>query len=585
MSRRDSVTEDAVALFEQRMVAAFGMGSEEREDEHARGPVSLAYLRNAVALIERSGINEKIAQWERESRTSMAGRKRIIPLAAILPIMLLHIQMGRGVVYWDIATTLHRRFGAKHFELLGIPNEPSDKKDWYHRFWRGLKQILNHIDPYPLPLDGKLEAEDYKARLAHITNGDGKTKHLRNLDRIDWLCNELVLASARTMPAEFLRRYQGNCAVDASLVPIRGAQNPTNPALKRSNPDPYSGRYRRGGDHDGKGATTDEPGYEVETATTVWNRPYESDLFPSVVTAVGFHRPGAIVGHGMKLIERHKAAFNLDRFLLMVDRAYNNGVVETFHIPARKAGVELVIDYQVVDLGLQGHYADLILVDGNWHVRSMPDHLINATEDLATLENNKANYKEAAYEAEEATLRARINNRGAYRMIAKGRPDFDGYQRFTYPVDSPIPHTPLNDKQSIMIPMMVPETTKPSKKPGGKPRRLQPIKHLQRFAYKSEEWASYYGMRNLVESSNSRFKDPEHERLGDPAKRSGRGFAFHYLASSLAIASFNLRSIAAFITKLRDKAVEKPIRTRRRKDKHAQPLTRPAHARALAPPG
>src|SRR5664279_577895 len=191
----------------------------------------------------------------------------------------------------------------------------------------------------------------------------------------------------------------------------------------------------RGDNHDGKGAKTDIAGYEVEAATTVWNRPSESELFPSVVTAISFHNPGKLVGHGMKLIERHKAAFGLDRFLVMADRAYNNSRVETFHIPVRKAGVELVIDYD------QKH----------------------------------------------AALLARLHNRSAYRMIAKGLPDLDGYQRFTYPTGSPVPHAPLNGKNSIMIPLMIPETIIKSEKPGGKSRRLQPLKHLQRFAYKSEE--------------------------------------------------------------------------------------------------
>jgi hypothetical protein len=184
----------------------------------------------------------------------------------------------------------------------------------------------------------------------------------------------------------------------------------------------------------------------------------------------------------MKLIERHKAAFGLDRFLVMADRAYNNSRVETFHIPVRKAGVELVIDYD------QKH----------------------------------------------AALLARPHNRSAYRMIAKGLPDLDGYQRFTY---------------------------------------------------KSEEWASYYGMRNLVEASNSRFKDANREDLGNRGKRSGRGFSSNYLVTALAISSFNLRSIATFILKLRDKAIEKPLRTRRRKDENERPLARLVTTRAAAPPG
>ncbi|QYH34591.1 hypothetical protein [Salinibacterium sp. M195] len=567
------------------MFDTFGMGSEERDDEHALGPVSLAYLRNSIALIENSGINDKIMEWDDGARTSMAGRKRVLPLTATLPIMLLHIQMGRGVVYLDIANTLHRGFGAKHFEMLGIPNQPSDKMDWYHRFWHGLKRVINHIDPYPFPLDGRMKAGEYAERLKAITQGESKDEHERNIERIDWLCNQLVLASARTMPKEFLRQYQGNCAIDASLIAVQGRQNPTNPELNRSNPDPFSGRYRRGGKHDGKGAKTDVAGYEVETATTVWSRPSESELFPSVVTAISFHKPGQLVGHGMKLIERHKAAFDLDRFLVMADRAYNHSRVETFHIPARKAGVELVIDYRSKDLGLQGAYADLYLVDGNWHVRSMPHKLTDATKDLVELEKSRSEFERAVYNQKRATLLARLKNRSAYRVIAKGLPDLDGYQRFTYPTESPVPLAPLDGKKSIVIPLLIPERTFEAKEPGGKSRVLQPLKHLQRFAYMSEEWASYYGMRNLVEASNSRFKDANQEDLGNTKKRSGRGFSSNYLVTALAISSFNLRSIAAFILKLRDKAVEKPIRARRRKDENKRPLARLVTAQAAAPPG
>ena len=465
MSEKDF---DAAALFERRMLDTFGMDSEEYQDERARGPVSTAYLLNAIALVEKSGINTQIVEWENEARKSTAGRTRILPLTAILPIMLLHIQMGQGVVYGDIATTLHRRFKLKHFELLGIPNVSSDKTDWYHRFWRGLNRIISLIDPYPLPLNGKMEPGEYKARIERILKGDGKTQHQRNMKRIDWLCNQIVLTTANEMPAEFLERYKGNISIDASLVPIAGTPNPTNPELKKSNIDPFSERYRRGGSHKGKGAKTDKAGYEIETATMVWNRPYESLAFPSLVTAVGFHQPGRLIGAGMKLIDRHKCAYNLRRFLVIVDRAYNNSKVETFHIPARKAGVELVIKYRKPDLGLQGHYEDLILVDGNWHVRSMPEDLIYATADLVELKNKKSEMTAEKYQEEKQKLRARISNRTAYRMIAKGLPDADGYQRFSYPTGSPVPHAPLNGHAAITIPLMIPETIAPPRRPGGK---------------------------------------------------------------------------------------------------------------------
>lgn len=361
--------------------------------------------------------------------------------------------------------------------------------------------------------------------------------------------------------------------------------NDTNPKYDRRNPDSFAGRYRRGGDHDGKGATTDVPGYEVETATMAWNRPQESNLFPSLITAIGFHRPGALVGHGMALIHRQKATFELSRFLVMADRAYNGGKIHTFHIPARKAGGELVIDYKDEDLGIQGHYRDLKVVDGSWYVASIPDELVEATWELRLLDRDRANLSAEKFNEERSTLLARVRNRELYRMVPKGLPDHEGYQRFTYPRDTPVPHESHDGATSITIPILVPETEAPARKPGGKKRKLQPIKHLQKFPYMSDDWFAHYGMRNLVESSNSRFKDPAHEALGNPRRRSGRGFAFQYLATALSIVSFNLRAIASFMLKLRNRAVEKPIRTRRRKGPDGWPLARPVNVATLAPPG
>ena len=77
----------------------------------------------------------------------------------------------------------------------------------------------------------------------------------------------------------------------------------------------------------------------------------------------------------------------------------------------------------------------------------------------------------------------------------------------------------------------------------------------------------------------------EHEDLANRKKRSGRGFTFHYLVAALAIASSNLRAIAAFFKKLFKKAVKKMPRLRHRKDELIRPLSRPSHTRTPASPG
>lgn len=114
-------------------------------------------------------------------------------------------------------------------------------------------------------------------------------------------------------------------------------------------------------------------------------------------------------------------------------------------------------------------------------------------------------------------------------------------------------------------------------------RLLQPIKHLQILPHTGVEWREYRGMRSLVETSNSRFKDPDHEDLGNIDKRSGRGFATQYLVSAHSVASFNLPAIAAPMLKLRDMAVKTRIRQRRRKDENMVPLARPSEIKSVDP--
>jgi hypothetical protein len=215
---------------------------------------------------------------------------------------------------------------------------------------------------------------------------EAKTKSQRNMERVDWVCNALLEASVRTLPEDIWKKYKGNISIDATRGDISGRPNPADVTRKRTNPDPLSGRYMRQGSHGGTGAKTDVAAYELETAVMAWNTPDEKTSFPSLVTAVSFHRPGELSGHGVKLIKRHQQ-LGFHRILVMADRAYNGEDIKNFHIPARLLGCDLVIDYKKTDLGVKGYYENLILVDGNWHVNWMPKELIDATDALPKLEN------------------------------------------------------------------------------------------------------------------------------------------------------------------------------------------------------
>lgn len=99
----------------------------------------------------------------------------------------------------------------------------------------------------------------------------------------------------------------------------------------------------------------------------------------------------------------------------------------------------------------------------------------------------------------------------------------------------------------------------------------------------SAEHQAFYGMCSLIESSHKTLKDRGHEDIANPGKRSGRGFAFHYVAAALAAATTNLRKIASFFVQDYERSIEPKRRTRRRKTLTGMPLAR-TEPPAAAPP-
>jgi len=579
-------TNDA-ALLEQRMQSTFGMTRLDYTRERARGPVSRAYLNNAIRIVDSSGVVTKLTEWRRTRLKSNAGVKPTIPFRAVLVLFVLHVQLGYGINYHRIAETLDVHFRAEEFALLGIRNLAGDHTDWYQRLWRSANRMMALIDPYPGPRNKRLKPKAYAKLLAKQAKPKALRKSERNLERLDWLCEQLLHASVRMLPADIWAKYHGNIAIDATLIPGTGRPNPTDPTMRRGNADSHSGRYRREGSHGGLGAKTDKAGYELEISVMVWDKPGQNMVFPSLITSVGFHRPGEIIGHGAKLVDSHQR-LGFTSGLVIVDRAYNGEKARNFQIPVRLRGCELVIDYKKNDLGLQNQWKDLILVDGNWYVTYMPQKLIDATKNYNTREANPLDPKKPRRILDKKTYKTYLENRTAYRMKPKGLPDKDGFQRFLYPAPGSYmaidrasgkrvarPSTPV----SVTIPLDAGAPAERNRDP-----RLA-VKHLQKFAYRSEEHRKHFGMRSLVESANKTLKGKNFEDLANVSKRSGRGFAFNYLAATLAAVSANLRKTYDFFVKAAERDLgEKLSRERRRKEATGTPLSPHSTLPALAPP-
>ncbi|MFC9559870.1 hypothetical protein [Agromyces sp. NPDC056965] len=598
---------------EQRMQAAFGRSLEDFDRETAVEALPKVYVELAYKVVMASEAPTMIAAWKTEARRSNAGAKPLVSIEAVLVLFVAHALAGKPLTYIELAKSLRHRLQHDQRTTLGISHKRGTDAQWYDRMWAAVNRLVALIDPYPGPRNVKLKGDAWSGHLATTKRPDYVENSKRMLDRFDDLTNGLLRASIALLPQDVWRQYDGNMVIDATKVIIPGTPNSASENGNRSNPDPFSGRYRRGGKHDGQGASTDVAAYELETACTMWNEPGENERFPTLVTAVSMHRPGRLVGHAARLIDQHKK-LGYDRFLLAVDRAYNGEKIENFHVPARLAGAELVLEYKKTDLGLQGWFEDLILVDGNWYVNWMPVDLIEAGRQLRILEDSvaashgaltvlsHAKGKQAPLEqiaAHESHIKdsaARciqltklIQNRNRYRMKEHGQVDSDGAQRFRYPdpARSLVTPTPLSNRASLTIPMLVPDqdapkhltslATNPLRKPKKRSadrRKPQPLKHVQKYAHQTPEWKKFMGMRSLVEASNRLLKKSTKFNIEDPDLRSGRGYAFTYLATALAVVAENVLRIKSFFKADAKRQDAPKTRARRRLDPQGNPLPR-----------
>jgi len=580
-------TEDPEKLLTRRMLETFGVASSEEltRERIKYGPMSKAYLGLAARIVDSSGVVARLDEWDAARRKSGAGRKPTIPYRAVLILLLIHIQMGLGANYQEIANTLQYRFDAEHRSILGITDAVTSRTGWYQRMRRSTVNLLNLMDPYPSRRNKRLDQAEFAEQRNKWDSVEGRLATKIAMVKLDWMCEQLVHATVRMLPADIWARYKGNIAIDATKLEIAGRPNSPDVRRKRTNADPFAERYRREGNHNGEGAKTDVAAYELENAVMVWNNPGERHLFPSLTLAVTFHQPGRLVGHGLRLVESVER-LGVRPGMIMADRAYNGEQAKNFQIPVRLKGWKLAIDYKKDDLGIQSEYKDLILVEGTWYVATMPENLIEGMKAIRS-EVEDPDTGEKRTLIDEQALQTLLKNRKPYRMLPKGRPDADGYQRYSYP--RPGTYIAYDRGSKKMITPSTPGTiTIPidaGTPPKGKKRKENPpaVKYRQEFPYMSPEHQAFYGMRSLVESSHKMLKEAGREDIANKRKRSGRGYAFHYLAAALAAASTNLRKIESFFVQDYERSVEPKHRVRRRKTLTGTALARTATT-ATAPP-
>ncbi|WP_207455453.1 hypothetical protein [Desertivibrio insolitus] len=500
-------------------------------------PFDNTLVRQAAETIRLSGAAALLEQWRVEDGGQSRGRKPAIAPATALTLMLMHVRSGDGILYTVMSDTIAHRLTDEQCRLIGLNRGDGQQTDWYHRLHRAVNRLMRLVDAFPGPRYNILKDEGaYEKVLAARDVEDCAKKAVR----ADLLMNAIVQGSVETLPKALRARFVGNTAIDASFIAMHGREgNPssseTSKPRKSVNYD--AGWYRREGNHDGDGEKRREKlkwGLELETMTMVRNTPDADAEFPLLTLAIGCHKPGMIRGAAKRMIDSYLArGYNPGHIL--GDRAYLPGAkAEELQLPLNHAGFTTVFDYGKDQLGRKEQFKDVILVEGQWYLATMPKTLVNARK---VFENTRFS-SPAATAAAEKLLVNQLREREQYRLLRKGRVRPNGSQQFSYPdPNSVIAYDEITGEikanasaRTIVIPSEV------------------GAKYSQKYVHKSDKWQRWYGLRNTVESSYSHMKDSTKEDLENSAKRRSRGNTFAYLAAALIVAAANIRKIIAFRT-------------------------------------
>jgi hypothetical protein len=293
---------------------------------------------------------------------------------------------------------------------------------------------------------------------------------------------------------------------------------------------------------------------------------------PTLVLGMApLRKPGTRIGHSAVRALADIARRGHPAHLLAGDRAYTQCKPEDFQLPARSLGYQLVLDYKIDQLGLQGTHQGMILVDGSFYCPAMSEPLINATKDFRD------------GKIDEATHRARIAERQRLAIRAKSQPDDDGHLRVMCPAANPAPQVrcqlkPKSEggngevRNRILVTDIL--ATHPPKICIQGSITLPPdagAKFRQAFAHETGEWhRAYATLRNSNEGMNGFIKDGAREAVDDPERRRIRGVAAQSVLVSFQFFAANIRKVNEFLA--RNSSDEKKVRKLRTRRK-TKPLT------------
>jgi hypothetical protein len=551
-------------------------------------PVTLDDVKLADVRVRATGVLEKLQQWRHDDAGTpgVGGRPAILNDRIILICLLILVTEKTPQWISEISNLLAFRLTPDARAYLGLPagsdspgaQSPEEKKRWYNNTRNTFQRMLKPMDPYPQ----RRALLDLDARKCALDNLDTTRVGICKT-RLDWFSNAFLQMSFM-MQTRAVRRADMtvNISFDQTYVAPVGLGSYTAEsdeakraiAAKEDTPttaaerkalnkllgergvlEVHAGFYVTNAEKrdapDKASSTEMKWGWAANVAVRVTADPSKPAPFPLIVMALTLSIPGIDVTEEAVLLMESVASYGHTPGYAAADNQYwANSTLDRLHRPGLKTGFQPLTRYRINRLGVKGGHAGAQQIEGAHYCPAMPDALKTASQDVS-----KALIDDATY-------RARINERSHFVLRNKERPAEDGSVPKMCPAHGPgatvtCPLRPAHPNSSKKSKPAILQRNLPAK-PGPictqtsvKFTGDEDMRYGQALTYGTQEHEDMITTaRNSAEGTFGQLRNAGHENLSSAARRSSRGYAAAQVFVTLLLVAFNMRRIAAFQSQL-----------------------------------
>ncbi|MHB1488742.1 MAG: hypothetical protein ACYCS7_14320 [Acidimicrobiales bacterium] len=387
------------------------------------------------------------------------------------------------------------------------------------------------IDPTPVPSFRDVAEDERAAHLEDVRAGiDAEAK--------DALLHRVIDSLIEQSVPEAYKSASSSLAIDWTDHETWSRPRAKDDPQPANDPDASWGHAKR----NAPGAK-DCPffGYYAQVATMVSDEVGPS--VPELVRRIAFETPRLDPAGVMAKTLLRLGAEGVTLGDVLADCGYSNRDPNTFAVPLRSAGADLVMDLHPADRGRRGIFEGTVLANGCLFCPATPA-TPSALFDVGPLRRGATTEEVAAHDARCAEL-------AYYRFSALSAPDHDGYQRVMCPATAGKVRCPLKPA-SLARPLDHPSVIEP---PGEPPRccAQQSItvppqvneKTRQKHDYPGPMFRASYARRTAAERTYASLADPS---VGGIRRGWCRlfGLAKNTLMYALGVVVRNVRIVESF---------------------------------------